>query len=102
MNKLLALLDVFRKGSAVSEPQVWKDRTALTLALTGLILALAKAAKGMGYDFGIDQESAATLAAGVAVAVGLLGNYATSDKVGILPPKPANPDPPAPDLSGGP
>jgi len=90
MGKLWALLDLFRKGNAVADPALWKDRTALTLALTALILAAAKAAKGLGYDLPISETDAATLAAGVAVAVGLFGNYATSSKVGILPAKPSD------------
>ena len=92
MGKLLDLLDLFRKGAAVSDPKLWKDRTALTLALTGLILVIVKVAGGMGYAIPIGETEAASLAAGVAVVVGLFSTYATSDKVGILPPKSVQPD----------
>ena len=92
MGKLWAILDLFRKGSVVTEPRLWKDRTALTLALTALILAAVKAAKGLGYDLPISETDAATLAAGFAVAVGLCSTYATSSKVGILPAKPLHAD----------
>ena len=87
MSKLFDFLDLFRKGAAVSDPKLWKDRTALTLALTGVILAVVKVAGGMGYAIPISETEAATLAAAVAIAVGLFGNYATSDKVGLLPAK---------------
>ena len=87
MSKILDFLDLFRKGAAVSDPKLWKDRTALTLALTGLILVVVKVAGGMGYAIPIGETEAASLAAGVAVVVGLLSNYATSDKVGLLPAK---------------
>ena len=83
MGKLWALLDLFRKGNAVADPKLWKDRTALTLALTALILTAVKVAKGFGYDLPISETDAATLAAGIAVAVGLLGTYATTDKIGL-------------------
>ena len=87
MSKLIDFLDLFRKGAAVSDPKLWKDRTALTLALTGVILAIVKVAGGLGYAIPISETEAATLAAAVAIAVGLFGNYATSDKVGLLPAK---------------
>ena len=85
MSKIFDFLDLFRKGAAVSDPKLWKDRTALTLALTGVILAIVKVAGGMGYAIPISETEAATLAAAVAIAVGLFGNYATSEKVGLLP-----------------
>ena len=87
MSKIFLFLDLFRKGSAVTDPKLWKDRTALTLALTGVILAIVKVAGGLGYAIPISETEAATLAAAVAIAVGLFGNYATSAKVGILPAK---------------
>ena len=100
MGKLLDLLDLFRKGAAVSEPALWKNRSALTLALTALILTGCKVAKGYGYEIPISETDAASIAAGVAVVVGLFSTYATSDKVGILPAKPiVQPDvQPAPQL----
>ena len=92
MSKLLAFLDLFRKGSAVSDPAVWKNRSALTLALTALILTGCRTAREFGYDIPISETDAATIAAGVAVVVGLLSTYITSEKVGILPPKPVQPE----------
>ena len=92
MGSLIAFLDLFRKGAAVTDPKLWKDRTALTLALTGVILAAVKVAGGMGYAIPISETEAATLAAAVAIVVGLFGNYATSTKVGLLPAKPVPAD----------
>ena len=92
MSKILDFLDLFRKGAAVSEPALWKNRSALTLALTALILTAAKVAGGVGYAIPITETEAATLAAGIAIVVGLFSTFATSDKVGILPAKPVQPD----------
>jgi len=92
MSKLLDLLDLLRKGSAVTDPKLWKDRAALTLALTGLIVVIVKVAKGFGYDLPINETDASSIAAGFAVLVGLFSTYATSDKVGLLHPKPVQPD----------
>ena len=83
MGKILIFFDLLRKGAVVSQPALWKNRSALTLALTALILAGVKAAKGFGYELPITEADAATLAAGIAVLVGLFSTYATTDKVGI-------------------
>ena len=91
MNKLILFFDLFRKGASVSDPIIWKNRTSLTLALTALILTGCKVAKGFGYDLPISETEAASIAAGVAVIVGLFSTYATSDKVGLLPAKPVHP-----------
>ena len=61
------------------------------LALTALILTGCRAAKGFGYEIPISETDAASIAAGVAVLVGLFSTYTTSDKVGILPAKPEVP-----------
>ena len=92
MGRLLDFLDLFRKGAAVSEPALWKNRSALTLSLTALILTAAKVAGGFGYAIPITETEAATLAAGIAIVVGLFSTFATSDKVGLLPAKPVPPD----------
>ncbi len=98
MGKFLAIFNVLRKGGVVADPKLWKDRTALTLALSGLFLALARAAAAMGHPIPLTEADAGALATAVAVVVGLLGNYATSDKVGVLPP--AQP-PAAPQVDAG-
>lgn len=87
MGRLLDFLDLFRKGAAVSEPALWKNRSALVLALTALILTGCRVAKGFGYDIPVTETDAATLATAIAVVVGLFSTYTTSDKVGVLPPK---------------
>lgn len=87
MGRLLDFLDLFRKGAAVSEPALWKNRSALVLALTALILTGCRVAKGFGYDLPITETDAATLATAIAVVVGLFSTFTTSDKVGLLPPK---------------
>jgi hypothetical protein len=92
MNKLLAFFDLFRKGSEVADPALWKNRSALVIALAAVIVAAAQVAKGYGYDFGIDNDTASAIAGGIAAVAGLLGNFATSRKVGLLPPKPGADD----------
>lgn len=103
MGTLLDLLDLFRKGAAVSEPALWKNRSALAMALTALILTGCRVAKGFGYDIPVSEADAASIAAGVVVVVGLFSTYATSDKVGLLPAKPEPaPEPERDQPLGGP
>lgn len=86
--KLLNWLEVFRKGSMVADPKVWKDRAGVTMLLAGLIMAAVQLAKAYGYELPVDEETATLIAGGIAAVVGVLSTYATSDKVGILPAKP--------------
>lgn len=88
MDKLFAFIDLFRKGSAVADPQVWKERSAATIALAGLIAALVQIAKMYGVELPLDHDAILALAGGLATVVGLFCTYATSGKVGVLPPKP--------------
>lgn len=92
MNKLILFFDLFRKGAVVSDPATLKNKSALIIALSGLIPVLLSIARGFGYDIQISDEDIAKLAAGVAVVVGLFSTYATSDKVGLLPARPVPPD----------
>lgn len=87
MNKLAAFFNVLRKGSMVSDPALWKNRSGLAIAIAGLIAALVQLAKAYGHELPLDEDGITAIAGGIAVVVGLLGNYATSDKVGILPAK---------------
>jgi uncharacterized membrane protein len=98
MNKVSALFDLFRRGSAVADPALWKNRSALVMALSALIVAAAQVAKAFGYDFGIDNDTASAIAGGIAAVAGVFSTYATSDKVGVLPAKPSSPDPAGSDL----
>lgn len=82
-------LDVLRVGHMVTDPTTWKTRVGLTMFLSLVIGIVAQIAKGRGYAFAeyLDQDTITAIAGGVASAVGLWGTYATSDKVGVLPPR---------------
>lgn len=86
MNKLAAFFNVLRRGSMVSDPALWKNRSGLAIALAGLIAALVQLAKAYGHELPLDEDSITAIAGGIAAAVGVWVTYATSDKVG-LPPK---------------
>lgn len=90
MGKLWALFDVFRKGSSVSDPKLWKNGGGAVIAVTSLLLALSKAARSFGYDLPLSEGDAGAIATGIVTAVGLFITFATSSKVG-LPAKPKVP-----------
>jgi len=90
VSKILDFFDLFRKGAAVSEPALWKNRSALTLALTALILTGCRVAGGFGYVLPITETDAASIATAIAVVVGLFSTFVTSDKVGLPPKLPPN------------
>ena len=83
MNKLAAFFALARTGSAVTDPALWKNRSALVMALSALIVAAAQVAKAYGYDLGIDNDTATAIAGGIGALVGVWSTYATSDKVGL-------------------
>lgn len=79
----LALFDVFRKGEAVLDPATWKNRYALGVAVSALLVAVNHA-----YPLGIDQSTADAFGVVGAFVFSMLSHYTTSDKVGLLPAKP--------------
>ena len=99
MGKLLSVFDVLRKGSAVADPALLKNQGGLALVLTAFLWSVCTAAEAFGYAVPITKEDAATMAGAIAIVVGLFVNYASSDKVGILPAKPVQPE--VPSISGG-
>lgn len=90
MNKLLAFIEVLRKGSSVADPALWKNRSALAIALAGVLAALVQLAKAYGYELPVPltHDEILAIAGGLATLVGLFVTYGTSDKVGVLPAKP--------------
>lgn len=86
MKRLFAFFDVLRRGAAVSDPALWKNRSGLAIALAGLIAALVQLAKAYGHELPLDEDGITAIAGGLSVVIGLFVTYATSDKVG-LPPK---------------
>lgn len=85
MGKLLAVLNVFRKGSAVADPALWKNSGMLAAALVALIAAADRLAAAFGWPLGITESDAQAIAAGVAAVAHVLLTLASSDKVGVLP-----------------
>jgi hypothetical protein len=93
MNKLLAALNVFRKGKVVANPTAWKTGQITGSVLAGLLAAIVAGAKTFGYDLPVSDDQLLAIGSGVVAVVGLFLNpavtVASSDKVGL----PAQPTP---------
>ena len=83
VHKLAAFLVLFRKGAAVSDPQVWKQRQITATVLASLIMAAVGVANAYGYVLPIDNETALAIAGGVLGIVNTILTITTTEKIGI-------------------
>lgn len=83
MNKLFALLALFRKGNAVADPSLWKKRQVEATMLGGVIVAGIQVLQAFGVDLPITADDATALAAGLLVLINACLTYVTTDKIGI-------------------
>jgi hypothetical protein len=83
MEKLLSLLDLFRKGNSVADPVLWKVGGISAMVLVPLVLALDRVATAFGFPLGISTEAASDIAAGLVALVGVVSHIVSSDKIGL-------------------
>ena len=87
MNKLLAALNIFRKGQVVANPTAWKNGQITGSVLAGFFAALIGGAKAFGYNLPVSDDQLLAIGSGIVAIVGLLVNpavtIASSDKVGL-------------------
>jgi hypothetical protein len=91
MEKLKAILALFRQGNAVVDPQLWKNRQITATVLAGVILALAHVLAVFGFVIPVDMDTANAIAATVIGLVNIVLTMTTSKTVGI--PAVETPDP---------
>lgn len=82
-------VNALRVGASLSEPTVWKERSGAVVKVTAAIVLIVRMAKGMGYDVPLEQDDIDAVSGFIVTCVFLYFHYATTDKVGLLPPKPA-------------
>ena len=88
------IIDVFRKGRSVAQPELWKNMGATTAALAGIASSAMAVAAAFGYRIDIDNTAVEAIAGGIAGVLFLIQSglhIATSEKVG-LPAKAADND----------
>ena len=87
MGKLLAALNVFRKGQVVANPTAWKTGQITGSILAGLLAAIVAGAKAFGYELPVSDDQLLAIGSGIVAVVGLFLNPAatvvSSDKVGL-------------------
>jgi len=75
MNKLLALLDLFRKGNAVADPALWKSRQIKATLLLPVFGALIAVLRAFGLEVPLDDTQITQLVTGLVVVINLLLTY---------------------------
>lgn len=89
MQKLFAILALFRKGNAVDDPALWKNGGMAAMALVSVLLALSHVARLFGWPLEIDEADAGAIATGLVTAIGVVSHLVSSKTVG-LPADPAS------------
>lgn len=92
MGKLGALFDLFRKGSAVADPALWKTRQITVTLLGGVIMAAVHVGEAYGLKVPVTSNDVDAIAGTILFVVNLVLTPATSEKVG-LPPRREDPPP---------
>lgn len=86
------IVDVFRKGKSVANPELWKNLGATSAALAGLASSALAVAAAFGYRIDLDGAAVEAIAGGIAGVLFLFNggvHLASSEKVGL----PAKPEP---------
>ena len=79
MEKLSAMFDLFRKGSALSDPGALQS----TSLVAAFLVACGTVASAFGYNIPMDTETAATIAAGGIALVHIIVTLISSKSVGL-------------------
>lgn len=83
MQKLLAVLALFRQGNVIANAAAWKNRQITVTAFGAFLLALLHVIKAFGVEIPVDEETANTIAAGVLCLVNIVLTLVTTDKIGL-------------------
>lgn len=90
IEKLKAFFDLFRKGEAVADPVRWKKRQIKANEIGILLAAAAHVAELCGFPLPFSATDFDTIGGAILLLANWMLTYTTSEKVGILPPKPEN------------
>ena len=91
--KINAVINLFRKGSEVSNVELWKTGGISVAALAAALGALAQFGDAFGVHLDITSEQLNDLAIGVVSLVGVVLPVITSKRAGLLPAKANQPAP---------
>ncbi|MFZ6780264.1 hypothetical protein ACO0LD_25810 [Undibacterium sp. Ji83W] len=91
--KINAVINLFRKGSEVSNVELWKNGGISVAALAAALGALVQFGDAFGIHPDITSEQINGLAIGVVSLVGVVLPVITSKRAGLLPAKTRQPVP---------
>lgn len=93
LEKINAVINLFRKGSEISNVELWKNGSISVAALAAALGALAQFGDAFGIHLAITSEQLNGLAIGVISLVGVVLPVITSKRAGLLPAKAGQPAP---------
>lgn len=85
MKKLSAIFNLFRRGSQVADPALWKARQMEATAVAALIVAVLQTTEAFGYDFPMDPDTVTAIAVGFIAVVNWVFTLTTTKKIGLPP-----------------
>ena len=83
LTKITSVIDLFRKGQVVADPEKWKNRQVTATVLGAVIVAGANTATAFGYPIPVDIDTANTIAVGLISVLNAVMTYVTTDKIGL-------------------
>ena len=83
LTKITSVIDLFRKGQVVADPEKWKNRQVTATVLGAVIVAGANTATAFGYPIPVDIDTANTIAVGLISVFNAVMTYVTTDKIGL-------------------
>jgi len=83
MEKFLAILSLFRKGSEVGNPESWKTGQVTANAVGGFILALVTVANDFGANLPVSDAQALAIGGGFFALVNVVLTVVTSKRAGL-------------------
>lgn len=89
MSKTISIIDLFRKGEAVADKEVWKKGAINATLVSGFVVAVVNTMQAYGVPIpaGITAEFVTMAVTGIIGVVNVVATYVTSETVGILPAK---------------
>lgn len=86
-SKLKSIIDVFRRGAEVTDPEKWKSHQITGTILAAAIISVVNLSAAFGHPLPIDSDSANAIGVGIVALYNVLLTASTSKRAGILPAK---------------
>lgn len=81
--KISSLIELFKAGSAVADPAMWKKGQITASLFIAVLYALVHVASAWGLNIPIDQDTINNVSVGALAVVNWVMTLITTDKIGI-------------------